>query len=117
MSTLVVEDDLMRWEWFRTQTLRYGRYGSTALAMTVPAAIRHLENGEYELIFLDHDLGTEPAVGRDVARWLIEHPDRSPRALIICHSVNAVSGPKIERELIAAGREAKWIPFPLLTRL
>ena len=116
MSTLVLDDSLMRWEWFQGQ-LRQGRFGSLTLAMTVPEALRHLSEHHYTLIFLDQDLGTEPAVGRDVAHWLIDHPDRSPQATIICQSVNVISGPKIERELQAAGREAKWIPFTLLSKI
>lgn len=106
----------MRTEWFYAG-MRAGRFHSMTVARTVPEAIRHLTEQDYDVVYLDYDLGTEPGGGREVARWLIGHPERSRQALIICHSVNGVSGPKIERALQAGGREARWIPFPMLLRI
>ena len=106
---LVLDDDPVRHDWFTRS------FEDVVHVWTVPEMIAQLELGdEVRVIFLDHDLGTEPAVGRDVARWLIAHPERHPKASIIVHSVNVVSGPKISRELRDAGRVALWRPFPEL---
>ena len=108
MRTLILDDDMTRHAWLGAQCP-----GSIHVT-NVPSALELLEQGDFDRIFLDHDLGTEPAVGRDVAKWLIAHPEKSPNILVIIQSVNAVSGPKIERELLAGGRAAFWQPFPNL---
>lgn len=77
---------------------------------TVSEAIEALQAEAWDQVWLDHDLGTEPAVGRDVARWLCEHPE-IPCDLIVVHSVNVVSAPKIVRELQEAGRPVLRFPF------
>ena len=98
INVLVLDDSVERHNWFG-QNLKLPVPHGVSHVYTVPQAIQFLEARTYHTIYLDHDLGTEPAVGRDVARWLIEHPEQSPDASIIVHSVNVVSGPKIEREL------------------
>lgn len=80
---------------------------------TVPEAIRALETAAWDQVWLDHDLGTEPAVGRDVARWLCLHPEVAV-PLIVVHSINTVSAPKMVRELLEAGRATIRRPFDTL---
>ena len=105
MRVLVLENDPARLPWFERT------YGQVVWVQTVPQAIAALEDALYDYLYLDHDLDTEPAVGRDVAAWLIRHPHVQPGVRTICHSVNTVSGPKIARELTAAGRPAVWVPY------
>jgi hypothetical protein len=105
MRTLIVEDEQWRLDWFK-RTL--DEFDTTCL---VDEAIRWLGRRHYDLLYLDHDLGTDPAVGRDVARWLAAHPDVLPRLSIVVHSVNVVSAPKILADLAAGGRLAEWVPF------
>jgi CheY-like chemotaxis protein len=112
VKILLVEDDPLRIEWFRA------RFGE-ALAVT-----RHVEEAwrwltsefDYDMLFLDHDLGTEPRVGRDVAIWLAQYPEVQPGMTIIVHSMNIVSAPKILRDLAEGGRSAmvSWMPFSSL---
>ncbi len=111
MRVLVLENDPARLPWFE-QT-----YGRVVWVKTVPDAIRALQDGLFDYLYLDHDLDTEPAVGRDVATWLIKHPHVLPALRTVSHSVNQVSGPKIARELEAAGRSACWIPYDDLVQL
>ena len=108
MRRLVLDDDPIRHDWFAV------RFPGIVASRTVSEALQWLGTGDWDELYLDHDLGTEPAVGRDVAKWLIERPTVMPELRIIVHSVNIVSGPKIERELRAAGRWAGGIPFDVL---
>ena len=62
---------------------------------TAKHAIDLLKNKDWDLLFLDHDLGGQSYVksgentGWEVAKWLEEHPDRKPNNIII-HSLNTV---------------------------
>ena len=107
---LLVEDRPLRIEWFKD------RFGPENLVHTldVDEAIELLALGSFEYLFLDHDLGTEPKAGRDIALWLIAHPAILPNLKIITHTHNSVSGQKIERELQACGRYATWLPYDYL---
>ena len=108
MRILLVEDEYPRIMWFRTQ------YKQIDVTNDVDEAIRLLSLYHYDRLFLDHDLNTEPRVGRDVATWLAANPHVLPDLSIVVHSVNVVSAPKIIRELVASGREAVWLSFPRL---
>jgi CheY-like chemotaxis protein len=103
---LLVEDTPLRVDWFLEQ------YGPKNLDWTDdPAeAIKKLQTTAYDRLHLDHDLG-RPESGRDVTLWLVQHPDVQPGLRIVTHTHNQVSGAKIERECLAAGRPCVWKPF------
>jgi len=103
--TLILEDEEYRRLWFR----KYMDYPE--IVGTVSECISLLSQQDYDELWLDHDLGTEPEVGRDVAKWLIANPDVQPRLNIFVHSINATSGPKMTRELQVGGRIVTYIPF------
>ena len=113
LAVLLVEDEAHRVEWFQRAVIAAGATRMT-WAQDVPTAIARLQNTHYDFLFLDHDLGTEPAVGRDVARWLIDRPGEHPQVVTTVHSMNVVSAPKIVRELLDAHRRASWVPFSAL---
>lgn len=110
---LLVEDSPERIDWF----IRAMPDVSWHITRNPLVAIEWLGNirrtRAYEGIYLDHDLGTEPYSGGDVARFIIAN-----RLLwvpkIIVHSVNVVSAPDTVGRLTSAGFEAEWIPFPTL---
>jgi hypothetical protein len=106
-TILLVEDRDDRRQWFRD------RYVEDTLHVTddPEEAIRILAEEPVDLLLLDHDLGREPRAGRDVALWLIAHPDILPELETITHTVNVVSGAKIEAEMTAAGRPCVWQMF------
>lgn len=110
MRTLVVEDEPGRVEVFRDML------GEFDLTAEVAEAIAWLGTQPYDRLYLDHDLGTDPVVGRDVATWLIAHPATQRELEIIVHSMNVVSAPKIVRELQAAGRTVVRTPFNVLVQ-
>lgn len=72
----------------------------------------------YDFFFTVQDLGHEPQrpgeVGRKVTLWLCAHPEVQRQMRTVIHTGNDVSGPKMERELRAAGRRAKWVPWSRL---
>ena len=107
---LIVEDDAERIAWFRRT---FAEATKNITGDTLEAIIL-LGTHEYTHLYLDHDLGTEPRVGRDVARWLIDHPGVQPNLLTIVHSMNVVSADKIVRELADAGRPVLRMPFSVL---
>lgn len=106
-TILVVEDRQDRVAWFRT------RWAEDTLHITddPDEAIRLLGQEPVDLLLLDQDLGKEPKSGRDVATWLIAHPNVLPHIETITHTVNVVSGPKIVAEMQAAGRPCVWQMF------
>lgn len=106
-TVLVVEDRADRVAWFRA------RYADATVHVTddPKEAIRVLGQEPVDLLCLDQDLGREPENGRDVSLWLITHPEILPHLEIITHTVNVVSGPAIEQELMAAGRLCVWRMF------
>lgn len=79
-------------------------------------AIALLQQRTYSDLWLNHDLGREPQNGRDVSTWLIAHPLVQPWLTTRVHSMNPVSGPKIVRELLAAGRPASLITTAALAQ-
>ena len=109
LRVLVVEDEEYRKEWFR------GQYPFALIVAHPDDAIAALVQQAWDVLYLDHDLGLEPRNGRDVANWLIKERHAQPGIRIVVHSVNVVSGPKIERELQEGGRRAEWRPFYTLT--
>jgi len=87
---LILEDDANRVFLFKKNlTGLFVHVEETALG-----AINKLENESWDLLLLDHDLGGQQMVnskdkntGSEVARWLNEHPDKKPPAIIL-HSFN-----------------------------
>ena len=104
-NVLIVEDEAWRVRWFLE------RYPDAVVTANVDAAMSWLEREPVDHLFLDHDLGTEPKVGRDVATFLAAHPAILPDLVITVHSVNVVSAPKIVADLADGGRHAEWVPF------
>lgn len=116
---LIVEDDEMRCEWFRSR-LRASRLDVTCDASL---AIEWLSTRDYAALLLDHDLADEhyysdapddERTGYAVALWLALNPDRQREALIIIHSLNYAGAQRMLSTLLDAGRRAEHIPFHLL---
>ena len=91
MNVLVLEDSEERVKQFKL------RFPTVNIVFTDVAeeAIKQLENYEWDVLFLDHDLGglvhvssEEDNTGAGVARFLDKHKERIPN-LVIIHSLNA----------------------------
>ena len=79
------------------------------------AALTALCSQDYDLIYLDHDLGdgSREVSGAHVAKFLSEHPDCQRQAKIIVHSMNP---PGANRMLgwLKDRPKVRYIPFALL---
>lgn len=91
MKILILDDREIRHEYFRN---KWGKFELTHV-YTAKECIEKLENNNYDLITLDHDLGDEemvesgPNTGYEVAKWLAQHPEKQP-GWIYLHSLNSV---------------------------
>ena len=107
---LALDDSTERLEWFRKAIPE-----SLDEAMTAEAAIALLCEQEYEMVFLDHDLGEGDGDGRTVARTIPfweKVPDR-----IVIHSNNTVAATEMKNILIDGGvppETISLIPFHVL---
>lgn len=92
---------------------------------TAAEAIDLLSRYQYDLIFLDHDLGDQHydnfdledgLSGYEVAKWLEQNPDKQPNVqYIICHSQNPVGSQRMSFALQKSYKSER-IPFPILLR-
>ena len=97
---LILEDDPDRVKKFKRKFI-----GNVIEIVDTPAdAIFLLEHKEWDVLFLDHDLGGEvyvpsgPGTGYEVAEWLSKNPDRMPERVIL-HSYNDIGRANMKRVL------------------
>jgi CheY-like chemotaxis protein len=89
MNILVLEDDSTR----QQQFLHLGIGHNVIVVDSAHDAIRELEQMEWDLCFLDHDLGGQVfqasgvGTGFEVAQWIAENPEHCPRRVVV-HSLN-----------------------------
>jgi CheY-like chemotaxis protein len=108
MKILVLDDSIER-----LQAFKRGLIGHVVvLTSTAPEAIEALdEQGPFDYVFLDHDLGdmsmvpSGPGTGYEVALWLCKNSAKQPPNIII-HSLNP-AGAKAMASLLPT---AKVIP-------
>ena len=116
---LIVEDDAARCDWFRARLCDY----ELDVTCDVAQALAWLDEHEYDMILLDHDLlashywsdaPNDARTGYAVAAWLALHPGSQPTAQIIIHSLNYPGAQRMLAVLLAAGRDAAHVPFTFL---
>ncbi len=116
---LIVEDDASRCAWF------HEKFAARTCDVTcdVRQAVRWLNERDYSVILLDHDLveehylSDEPddeRTGYAVAAWLAAHPERQRDATIVIHSLNYAGAQRMLDTLHGAGRDAEHVPFHYL---
>lgn len=120
IRVFLLDDDKRRHEWFSK------RFAGDALdiAEDVMGALKLLGANHYDAIFLDHDLLPEhyglengdnaEETGFAVAVWLAARPEIQRATTIVVHTRNASGAMRMVEELRAAGRQAEYVPFPLL---
>lgn len=90
MKVLILEDDPNRIVIFKKNLI-----GCFVVDTDMAnSAIALLDTQDWDVLFLDHDLGNQVYVnpeeentGSEVTRWLVKNPDKKPK-LIILHSMN-----------------------------
>ena len=114
MKILFLDDDPVRHHQFRA-ALNGVPVDLRAVARAVEA-IAALEQEQFDIIFLDHDLGWQhhvssgPGTGCEVAQRLMATANREAR--LVVHSQNEDG----TREMLRVLGSALWIPFPQLIR-
>jgi hypothetical protein len=110
MNVLFLDDSLGRQKDFRRH------YPSAKIVATVSTCVEALQSEDWDVVFLDHDLGNETYVnstredcGMEVARWIIEN--RPSIGTIVCHSLNEPARKEMVHKLADADYKVFNIPF------
>ncbi|MDQ3651612.1 MAG: hypothetical protein M3458_15335 [Acidobacteriota bacterium] len=115
----LLDDDTLRHQWFAKQFIR----DQFDVAVDPPRAIELLSANSYDAIFLDHDLLPEhyystehddERTGYAVAAWLASNPAFQAASTIIVHTRNADGAMRMVEELRRGGRQAEYVPYPVL---
>ena len=119
IRVFLLDDDTRRHEWFAKRF----KGDQLDIAEDVKGALNLLDANVYDAIFLDHDLlpehyhselADDERTGYAVALWLAARPNRQPASTIMVHTRNADGAMRMVEELRRAGRQAEYVPFPLL---
>ncbi|HEX8491554.1 MAG TPA: cyclic-phosphate processing receiver domain-containing protein [Pyrinomonadaceae bacterium] len=121
IRVFLLDDDTRRHVWF---TKRFdGDF--LDIADDVARARELLSQNFYDAIFLDHDLLPEhyhskttddERTGYAIASWLASEPKLQPACTIMVHTRNADGAMRMVEELRRAGRQAEYVPFPMLAQ-
>lgn len=121
IRVFLLDDDTRRHVWFAK------RFDGDHLdiAEDVAGARELLSVNLYDAIFLDHDLLPEhyhsdstddENTGYAIAAWLAARPELQRASTILVHTRNADGAMRMVEELRRAGRQAEYVPFPLLAQ-
>jgi hypothetical protein len=119
ISVFLLDDDTRRHRWFARRF--EGDY--LDIAENVAGAKEFLSTYFYDAIFLDHDLLPEhygsaefddENTGYAIADWLATVPELQRGSSILVHTRNADGAIRMVERLRAAGRNAEYVPFPML---
>jgi hypothetical protein len=121
IRVFLLDDDTRRHVWFAK------RFDGDHLdiAEDVAGARELLSANLYDAIFLDHDLLPEhyhsdskddENTGYAIAFWLASRPELQRASTILVHTRNADGAMRMVEELRRAGRQAEYVPFPLLAQ-
>ncbi len=120
ISVFLLDDDRRRHRWFEK------RFAGDELdiAETVDEAKKFLAEGNYDAIFLDHDLlphhyetndhDDYANTGYAIAEFLRERADLQRAATIIVHTRNADAAIPMVQKLRETGRNVEYVAFPML---
>ncbi len=121
IRVFLLDDDTRRHDWFAKRF--EGDY--LDVAEDVASAQKLLRANIYDAIFLDHDLlpehyGSESdddeRTGYAIALWLASKPELQRASTILVHTRNADGAIRMVEELRRSGRQAEYVPFPLLAQ-
>lgn len=121
IRVFLLDDDTRRHIWFAKRF--DGDY--LDIADDVARAREFLSENLYDAIFLDHDLLPEhyhaeatddENTGYAIALWLASRPELQRASTILVHTRNADGAMRMIEELRRAGRQAEYVPFPLLAQ-
>lgn len=107
---LFFDDDPYRFKLFREKN------PSAVWVNTVPKVLPRLTE-EWDVVFLDHDLGGETYVssdrrdtGMEVVRWVVKHKPQGIKEFVV-HTMNHRAGREMVQLLTQAGYKTSYQPF------
>ena len=116
----VLEDNEERIKWFKNMLKHEENTAIMEIADTTPKALELLSKTEYDMMFLDHDLGGEIFVdiGREdtgtyLAKCIVER-GLQKNAEIILHSQNPIGAESMYNLFKVAGYNVIVLPFTQL---
>jgi NAD+-processing family protein with receiver domain len=121
ISVFLLDDDSRRHDWFAQRF----KGDFLDIAEDVGHARELLSTNFYDAIFLDHDLLPEhynsqtkddERTGYAIALWLASSPGIQAASTIMVHTRNADGAMRMVEELRRAGRQAEYVPFPMLAQ-
>jgi hypothetical protein len=121
IRVFLLDDDTRRHVWFSNRF----EGDHLDIAYDVARAREYLSANLYDAIFLDHDLLPEhyhaeetddENTGYAIAVWLASRPELQRASTIMVHTRNADGAMRMVEELRRAGRQAEYVPFPLLAQ-
>lgn len=120
ISVFLLDDDTRRHRWF----IKRFAGDELDIAENVEEAKELLAEGNYDAIFLDHDLMPHHYESNDhddfgntgfaIAEWLNERRDLQRAASIIVHTRNADAAIPMVEKLRESGRSVEYCAFPYL---
>ena len=106
----ILEDELSRMDWFN-QTFADCEIVTSS---NVEDALNKLRSGNFDLIFLDRDLGHPQQSGENVA-WAMMQESLCPDATVVVHSLNTYGQKVISRYISSYNSDVQVIPFTSLS--
>jgi hypothetical protein len=119
IRVFLLDDDTRRHKWFATRF----KGDQVDIADNVIQAREMLSSSAYDAIFLDHDLHPEhynndstddERTGYAIALFLSSNPDLQRASTILVHTRNADGAMRMVEQLRSSGRNADYVPFPIL---
>ena len=116
MKILVLDDMEERQKWFADKLPKYVDNPEIFVAKDVDEAIKCFQEiNEFDIMFLDHDLGgriyvdsNDPNTGYQVAKYMVENGIKGKE--IIIHTLNYAGA----QNMMALLPDAKYVPFTSL---
>lgn len=118
MKIFILDDMVIRQEFFSyAMSELYGDEAHCFVAYSYDEAVKVFEEcNEFDIMFLDHDLGdrvyvssNDPNTGYQVAKYMVENNITSKE--IIVHSLNPAG---VQNMLAILPEHAKYVPYTLL---
>jgi len=114
LNILVLEDELVRREWFNKIFFT----DNIDFCFTAEKAIKLLQNNQYDLVFLDRDLGDTSDTNNNGEKVALEIMKQklNLNATIVIHTMNDY-GQKTMRSYLEKTHNVENIPYTLLLKL